>query len=104
MNYHLYALYAHAFDAIVALDAAGESAHGFYFHGVQAGMALRLWALARKLDVIPETIDGQGGSWTCLNVRFGGSCVDNITVHLNDTISMEMPRPEPEQTEMGPAF
>lgn len=88
MNYHLYALYSRIFDDILALDAAGESAFGFNFHGNVAGAALRVWALARKLDVVPETIDGEasGKSWTVLNVRFAGSSVDNISVHLTDDI------------------
>lgn len=88
MNYHLYALYSRIFDDIAALDAAGESAFGLSFHGNAAGTALRIWALARKLDVVPETIDGSssGKSWTALIVRFAGSSIDNITVHLTDDI------------------
>lgn len=88
MNYHIYALYSRIFDDILALDAAGESAFGLSFHGNAAGAALRVWALARKLDVAPETIDGEssGRSWTVLNVRFAGSSVDNISVHLTDDI------------------
>lgn len=85
-----HALYARVFDAYAELRAAGER-QDLTFMGPVAGAALRTWAAARKLDVVPETLGDVadlGKTWTVLRATLEGDYFPSISVHLNDDISM----------------
>lgn len=89
-----YAQYAALFDAMLA---SRPLKHGgsLQLHGNDAGVALRTWALGRRMDVVPVVIDGSAysGSWTVLQFTAPGELGWCISVHLDDVLTLAPPEP-----------
>jgi hypothetical protein len=87
MTHVQYATFARIFDAIID---APEGLASVTIHSSLAGAALREWAVARKLDVVPSVlqVSEPGRRWTatCLQVTLPGRSSSSIAVHLQDRL------------------
>lgn len=100
MTAEQYHLFARLFDAVLEVQRAPASLTGSGFcaptvtlSGAIAGAALRSWAIGARVDVVPETCEVDGRSWTRLSVVSKFASIDLIAVHLNDDISIIEPAP-----------
>lgn len=79
-----YAMYARVFDAYATLPPSER--FGLSIRSSTAGAALRTWAASRRIDVVPETCDGERTTWTVLRAELPGDFHPSVSVSLEDDI------------------
>ena len=100
MTQHEFMLYLRLFDALRGLRAIDKNA-SIQVHGNVAGAALRTWAAAEKLDVVPETREMPDmGTWTTLVLTLPGEITWMVIAHLEDHQSLTAPVEPTDDTEI----